>query len=96
MRKIRVIYIFPIALSLALLFGVAFHERQILTDRYNQGVQYYEDKKYRDAIEVFNSLRGWGNTVEISPEDYYNMALEKLLANEPDTIVCPNCGELIK
>lgn len=96
MKKTQIGIYFSIVLFFVLFFGYASYERQLLIDRYNKGVQYYEDEKYRDAMEIFDSLRGWGSCVDISPEDYYDMAVEKLSIGESDIIVCPNCGMLIK
>lgn len=95
MRKTRTVYILTLALFLAPFLWIAAHDRQELIDQYNQGVQYYENEEYKEAMEVFNNLRGWGRRRDISPEDYYEMALEKLTANGADIVVCPHCGALM-
>lgn len=96
MRKI----VTPAALAsiifLVLFFGSANYIRQRLIDRYNQGVQYYENGNYEAAMEVFGGLYGWGTCVDISPEEYYDMAFDRLLEQKPSVKRCPHCGLLIE
>ena len=48
------------------------------------------------AMEVFGGLYGWGTCVDISPEEYYDMAFDRLLEQKPSVKRCPHCGLLIE
>lgn len=83
-------------LFFVLFFGSANYTRHKLIDKYNQGVQYYENGCYKESMDVFYSLFGWGTCVDISPEEYYDMALTMLYEQNSNIKICPHCGLLIE
>lgn len=89
-------YIIPVLLFLVLFFGSASYTKQRLIERYNRGIQYYDSGDYEAAMEIFSSLFGWGTGVDISPEEYYDMASSHLFAERTDIIKCPHCGLIIE
>lgn len=94
--KIFVVFVFLTAF-LVVFFKSAYYVRAQLLREYETGIYYYENGDYLEASKIFLELRGWGERlVEIPPEEYYSMALDRLKNTTPEVIVCPNCGEVVK
>lgn len=61
---------------------MAFYTRKTMYNKYYEAVSYYENGMYRDALGIFDSLRGWGRDLEISTEEYYDMCIDALSKTE--------------
>lgn len=86
--KFKKISVFKIMIVLAIILyivafvAMAFHTRKAMYDKYYEAVSYYENGMYKDALGIFDNLRGWGRNLEISTEEYYNMCIDALSKTE--------------
>lgn len=55
--------------------GLAFLEREKLLEKYNLGVEAYNNGNYIEAMDIFQSFEGnYGRNQEIKTNEYYEMA----------------------
>lgn len=80
----KIMMALAIILYLAAFVVMAFHTRKSMYDKYYEAVSYYENGMYRDALDIFDNLRGWGRNLEISTEEYYDMCIDALIKTEAE------------
>lgn len=78
MKKLRILFVCLFLIFLVVYFGSATYIRGQLTEKYFHGVELYENGEYLEAMDIFLDLKGWIGSQEISADDYYLMAKEKL------------------
>lgn len=84
------------AIIIAIICVFAIKTKHELVSKYEQGVQAYNENDFYQALSIFDSLRGWGESlVEITPEEYYELTLRQVIGQDSTIIVCPKCRTII-